>query len=110
MQNGTRIITKGMVNHSAMYSYLQNKLHYLTFSPNSEKPNNMSMVAVFLDIEKAFDTTWHLGLPYKLSKLKFSISLIMLIGTIFFSQRKFGDIQAGVPQGSACLPNCTVLI
>jgi hypothetical protein len=28
--------------------------------------NNMSMAAVFFDIEKAFDTTWHLGLPYKL--------------------------------------------
>jgi hypothetical protein len=28
--------------------------------------NNMSMAAVFLDIEKAFDTAWHLGLLYKL--------------------------------------------
>jgi hypothetical protein len=29
--------------------------------------NNMSMAVVFLGIEKAFDTTWHLGLLYKLS-------------------------------------------
>jgi hypothetical protein len=29
--------------------------------------NNMSLAAVFLDIEKASDTTWHLGLLYKLS-------------------------------------------
>jgi hypothetical protein len=29
--------------------------------------NNMSMAAVFLDIEKAFDTTWHFGMLYKLS-------------------------------------------
>jgi hypothetical protein len=28
----------------------------------------MSPAAVFLDIEKAFDTTWHHGLLYKLSK------------------------------------------
>jgi hypothetical protein len=28
--------------------------------------NNMSTAAVFLDIEKAFDTTWHRGLLYKL--------------------------------------------
>jgi hypothetical protein len=33
--------------------------------------NNMPTAAVFLDIEKAFDTTWHLGLLYKLSKLEF---------------------------------------
>jgi hypothetical protein len=28
--------------------------------------NNMSTAAVFLDIKKAFDTTWHSGLLYKL--------------------------------------------
>jgi hypothetical protein len=28
--------------------------------------NNMSMAVVFLDIEKAFDTTWRLGLLSKL--------------------------------------------
>jgi hypothetical protein len=38
--------------------------------------NNMSMAAVFLDIEKEFDKTWHLGLLYKLSELKFSVSLV----------------------------------
>jgi hypothetical protein len=39
--------------------------------------NNMSTAAVFLIIEKAFDKTWHLGLLYKLSKLKFPISLLI---------------------------------
>jgi hypothetical protein len=34
--------------------------------------NNMSTAVVFLDMGKAFDTTWHLGLLYKLSKLKSS--------------------------------------
>jgi hypothetical protein len=63
-----------------------------------------------LDIEKPFDTTWHSVLLYKLSKLKFSTSLIKLIGS-FLSQIKFrvsveGEmskprvLQAGVPQGS----------
>jgi hypothetical protein len=33
--------------------------------------NNMSTAVVFLDIEKAFDTTWQPGLLYKLSKLQF---------------------------------------
>jgi hypothetical protein len=50
--------------------------------------NNMSMAAAFLDIEKAFDTTWHPGLLYKLPKLNFSASLVKLISS-FFSNRKF---------------------
>jgi hypothetical protein len=47
--------------------------------------NNMSTVAVFLDIENAFDTTWHTGLLYKLSKLAFLIHVIKLISS-FLSQ------------------------
>jgi hypothetical protein len=35
--------------------------------------NNMSKDDVFLDIEKAVNTTWHPGLLYKLSELKFSM-------------------------------------
>jgi hypothetical protein len=76
--------------------------------------NNMSTAAVFLDIEKAFDTTWQPGLLYKLSKLQFSTSFIKLIGS-FLSQRKFrvsvkgetstpSSMQAGVPQGSILSP------
>jgi hypothetical protein len=76
-------------------------MDYVTFNFN----NNMSTAAVFLDIEKAFDIAWHLGLLYKLSTLQFSISLIKLIGSSL-SQRKFRvslegemstprDIQAG---------------
>jgi hypothetical protein len=41
------------------------------------------MAAVFLDIEEAFDTTWHSGLLDKLSKLKFPTILIKLIGSFF---------------------------
>jgi hypothetical protein len=76
--------------------------------------NNMSTAAVFLDIEKAFDTTWHPGLLYEPSELKFSASLVELIAS-FLSNRKFkvsveGElssprkIAAGVPQGSVLTP------
>jgi hypothetical protein len=76
--------------------------------------NNLSTVAVILDIEKAFHTRWHPGLLYELSKLEFSINFIKLISS-FLSQRKFrvsveGEIstpremQAGVPQGSVLSP------
>jgi hypothetical protein len=67
----------------------------------------MFVAVVFLDIEKAFDTTWQPGLLYKLSELHFWSSLIKLISS-FLSNRKFRvmiegelstpqDIQAGVP-------------
>jgi hypothetical protein len=76
--------------------------------------SNMSIAAVFLDIEKAFDTTWHPGLLYKLSKLQFLTRLIKLISS-FLSQRKFrvsveGEnstpryMQARVPQRSVLSP------
>jgi hypothetical protein len=72
----------------------------------------MFTAVVFLDIEKVFETIWHFDLLYKLSELKFSISLIKLISS-FLSQRKFRvsfegeistprDIQAGVPQVPSC--------
>jgi hypothetical protein len=74
----------------------------------------MSTAAVFLDIEKAFDTTWHTGLLYKLSKLEFSTNIIKLLSS-FLPQRKFKvsvegvmstprEMQAGVPQGSFLSP------
>jgi hypothetical protein len=73
--------------------------------------NNISTVAVSLNIEKAFDTTWHFGLLYKLWKSQFSIRLIKLIISLH-SQRKFrvsdegekATLQAGVPQGSVLSP------
>jgi hypothetical protein len=76
--------------------------------------NNMSTAAVFLDIDKAFNTKWHSGLLYKLSELEFSAGVIKLISS-FLTDRKFkvlveGEfstsriIAAGVPQGSVVAP------
>jgi hypothetical protein len=76
--------------------------------------SNMSTAAVFLDIEKALDKTWHSGLLYKISEMLFSISLIKLIPS-FLANRKFtisveGElssprkIAAGVLQGSVLAP------
>jgi hypothetical protein len=76
--------------------------------------NKMSTAAVFLDIEKAFDTTWHTGLLYKLTKLNFSTGVTKHINSFLF-QRKFrvlveGEMstprcmKAGVTQGSVLSP------
>jgi hypothetical protein len=48
----------------------------------------MSTAAVFLVIEKAFDTIWHPGLLYKLSEIQFPIRLFKLIVS-FLTNRKF---------------------
>jgi hypothetical protein len=72
--------------------------------------NRMSTAAVFLFIEKAFDTTWHSCLLYKLSKFEFTTRLIQLISSVL-SKRKFRvsvegimstprEMQVGVPEGS----------
>jgi hypothetical protein len=71
--------------------------------------NNISMAAVFLDIEKSFDKTWHSSPLYKLSELAFSMSVIKLIAS-FLTNRKFKDLvegefsMPGVPQGSVLAP------
>jgi hypothetical protein len=76
--------------------------------------NKICTASVFLDIEKVFDTTWHPGLIYKLSKLEFLASFIKFISS-FLSQRKFRvsvegemstprEMKARVPQGSVLSP------
>jgi hypothetical protein len=85
----------------------------LTFS-------NMSMPTLFLDIEKAFDTTWHPGLLYKLSNLQFSANIIKLT-CLFLSSRIFRvlvggkmstphEIQAEVPQDTSYSILCIVYV
>jgi hypothetical protein len=65
----------------------------------------MSTAAVFLGIEKAFDTTWHTGLLYKLSKLNFSTRIIQLIGSFLLQENSESQQQqAGVPQDSVLSP------
>jgi hypothetical protein len=74
--------------------------------------NNISTDAVFLDIEKAFDKTWHPGLLHKFSKLDFLASLIKLISSFVIENSLSVEcemstpriMKAGVPQGSVVSP------
>ena len=70
--------------------------------------------SVYLDILKAFDRVWHEGLIYKLKRCGVSGQLLFLIQS-FLNDRKqrtvlngqssnWGDISAGVPQGSILGP------
>jgi hypothetical protein len=68
--------------------------------------NKMSTAALFLDIEKAFDTTWHSALLYKMSKLNFSTRIIKLIGS-FLLQRKFSfSVKAKYLRQYVCKQGC----
>jgi hypothetical protein len=55
----------GFHTHHSMTCQCMRLMDQVTLNFN----NNMSTAAVFLDIVKAFDTTWYLGLVYKLSNL-----------------------------------------
>lgn len=69
---------------------------------------------VLLDIEKAFDSVWHNGLVYKLSKNGFPLYLIRAIQSFIFNRSFFvsigkansgtRNIFAGVPQGAVLSP------
>ena len=70
--------------------------------------------SVYLDISKAFDRVWHDGLIYKLRRCGISGNLLLLLRS-FLSNRKqrtvlngqssgWGNISAGVPQGSILGP------
>jgi hypothetical protein len=76
--------------------------------------NNLSTAAVFLDIEKAFDTTWNPGLLYTLNKLSFPARTVKLISSFIFNRKCYvsvkgelstpREIQARVSQGSVLFP------
>ena len=70
--------------------------------------------SVYLDISKAFDRVWHDGLIYKLRRCSILGNLLLLLQS-FLSNRKqrtilngqssgWGNISAGVPQGSILGP------
>ncbi|KAJ3641910.1 hypothetical protein Zmor_028380 [Zophobas morio] len=71
-------------------------------------------IAVFLDIERAFDKVWHDGLIYKLIKLQMNPKFIILLDSFLHnrscrvkvqnSHSQPVNIRAGVPQGSALSP------
>ena len=70
--------------------------------------------SVYLDISKAFDRVWHDGLIYKLKRCGVSGQLLLLIQSFLGGRKQrtvlngqssnWGDISAGVPQGSILGP------
>ena len=69
---------------------------------------------MYLDISKAFDRVWHDGLIYELKRCGVSRQLLLLVQSFLKDRKKrtvlngqsshWGDISAGVPQGSILGP------
>ncbi|GBP53955.1 Probable RNA-directed DNA polymerase from transposon X-element [Eumeta japonica] len=89
-------------------------LHHLASERNCERYT----VAVFLDMEKAFDRVWHDGIIYKLMDTSLSPAFIRVVAN-FLRRRSFcvadddalsapRPIRAGVPQGSCLSPELYV--
>ncbi|CAH2218239.1 jg9830 [Pararge aegeria aegeria] len=87
-------------------------LHHLASARNKREHS----IAVFLDMEKAFDRVWHAGLIYKLSTSTTPRRVVNTVAT-FLKDRRFQvavedvlyterPIRAGVPQGSCLSPVC----
>ena len=76
--------------------------------------NNLNSRIIFLDISKAFDRVWHQALLYKLKKNGISGNLLRWIENYLNNRKQrvlinnqnssWGEIGAGVPQGSVLGP------
>jgi hypothetical protein len=86
----------------------------LTDQIHLDKAHDRLTTAAFLDIDKAFDKVWHLGLINKLIEAEFPSYLIKMIHsflenrTFHISHNNFTSqtyaIKAGVPQGAVLSP------
>ena len=75
----------------------------------------MTILCLFIDFSKAFDSVWKKGLIYKLSKIGIKGNILKLIDDFLFSRSVFLNINGvrgskkacmdyGLPQGSALSP------
>ena len=100
------------------FSKKKNTIRYLSrlhHGIQSDKENNLTVLCLFIDFEKAFDSVWKQGLIVKLHQLGIRGNILKLINNFLFSRKvklningnKGTDRQGsdyGLPQGSVLSP------
>jgi hypothetical protein len=107
-----KVVVKIIFSHALLRITLRIVLRHI----GSRIRQKESTTMVVLDIEKAFDTVWFIGLIYKLIKYGFPSYIVLLIAS-YLSNRGFKvlveetikQISAGVPQGSILGPILFIL-
>ena len=110
--NRTNFITNYQFGYRKGKSTIDNLIKFQTDILESFKRKEQ-LVAVFFDLEKAFDTTWKHGILKVIHELGFRGPLAKFIRN-FLSERKFiskigsqssgeHDLEQGVPQGQSAV-------
>ena len=100
------------------FSKSKNTIRYLNrlhLGIKVDKENLLTVLCLFVDFEKAFDSVWKKGLIVKLKNLGIKGNVLKLIDNFLFSRKvalkingKLGDLQQcseyGLPQGSVLSP------
>ena len=92
-----------------------NQLLYLVHTIHLALDEQKEVRSVFLDISKAFDKVWHVGLLFKLQQIGIDGILLKLFKSYLSNRNQrvvingfeseWGLIEAGVPQGSVLGPH-----
>ncbi len=89
-----------------------NQLIKICNKSHCQLDNDDEILAVFLDLSKAFDKEWHKGLLYKLKQIGISGKLLKWIESYLSNQNQSVDIngiKSDVLQLKACVPQGSVL-
>ena len=115
----TFLIAKNLVDpFQEGFSKGKNSIRYLNrlnLTLHADKMNNLTILCLFIDFEKAFDSVWIKGLIYKLSKINIKGNILKVINE-FLTKRSIvlningekgeqkESLEYGLPQGSVLSP------
>nr|CAH0112335.1 unnamed protein product [Daphnia galeata] len=102
-KNGKKLKTQaGFHNRRSTMENIISLDHYIRHRFN--QPKSLNTYTVFLDISKAFDSTWIQGLLYKLSNIGITGNILRWLSNLLRNRTYNVSLKIGVPQGSPLSP------